>query len=679
MTDSLSNDQLDEVLANYVLSEEAGEPVSRDDLLKQHPHFVDELNAFFAGRDQFKRLASPLSPGAARRNDLTATVRYFGDYELLEEVAQGGMGVVYKARQTSLNRIVAVKMILAGHLATDADVQRFASEAETAASLKHKAIVPIHEVGQQNGQHYFSMDFIDGRNLAEVIRTAPPSPEEAARIVKAIAEAVDYAHSEGIIHRDIKPSNILIDDSGQVHITDFGLALRVEVDRDLTRTGQVLGTPSYMPPEQARGKRDLVGPASDIYSLGAVLYDLLAGRPPFRGESAADTIRQLIDAEPLSPGQLNRDTPRDLETICLKCLAKEPHKRYGTAALLADDLARYLADEPILARRVNSVERAWRWCRREPRMAILFATLATLVAFIATIGPIIAAQQIRLRHEAEYLLGEKAELLDEKACLIDKLQTSIADQERVAAEALQQAELATRRAFNVQLRRTQQVWWSDPRQAEELLGDRLRCPPELRDFTWHLFDSLIDREPKTIAVPLGNHPRLALSSRGELLASVNDTNIQIWRTTTLSEYALIRGDFRDVWSVEFSPSGEWLAFGDNKDVVVWDVANRREFKRLSGHANKVSCVGFSDGGTLLASGGSGEVRIWNSAKGWNSTRLTGHEHRIYDVTFSPTETVLASASHDQTIRLWDTATGLQKTVLNEQPKDAFVALQRQRF
>ncbi|MHC4406797.1 MAG: serine/threonine-protein kinase, partial [Planctomycetota bacterium] len=237
--------KLDEIIAEYIFAEEAGESVSREELLEQHPDLSDELKEFFADRDRFKRLASPLSPEASRHNDLPATVRYFGDYELLEEVAQGGMGVVYKARQTSLNRIVAVKMILAGHLASDDDVKRFTDEAETAASLRHKAIVPIHEVGQQEGQHYFSMDYIEGKNLAELIRTDPPSPSEAARIVKAVAEAVDYAHQEGIVHRDIKPSNILIDETGQVHVTDFGLAMRVEGDHELTRTGQVLGTPSY--------------------------------------------------------------------------------------------------------------------------------------------------------------------------------------------------------------------------------------------------------------------------------------------------------------------------------------------------------------------------------------------------------------------------------------------------
>jgi serine/threonine protein kinase len=400
--------ELDEIIAEFIFADEAGEPVSRDGLLAKHPEYAIQLDQFFADRDQFKRLASPLSPEAARRNDLPTTVRYFGDYELLEEIAQGGMGVVYKARQQSLNRIVAVKMVLAGHLACDQDIKRFEEEARTAATLKHRSIVPIHEVGRQHGQHYFSMDYIDGRNLAEVIRTEPPSPDQAARIIKDIAEAVDYAHGEGIVHRDIKPSNILIDQSGGVRITDFGLALRVEDKSGLTQTGQILGTPSYMPPEQALGKRDVIGPAADIYAMGAILYEMLTGRPPFRGESASDTIRQLLDTEPLSPAELDSRTPRDLETICLKCLEKDTHQRYGTAALMADDLSRFLADQPIFARPVSSTHRFLRWCRRERKVASLTAVIALLLVIGTAVSTYFAVQADR-RANAEALARQLLE------------------------------------------------------------------------------------------------------------------------------------------------------------------------------------------------------------------------------------------------------------------------------
>ena len=389
---SSASTELDEIIAEYIFAEEAGELVSRDELLATYPDYAGQLQQFFTDRDQFRRLASPLSPEAARRNDLPASVRYFGDYELLDEIAQGGMGVVYKARQKTLNRIVAVKMVLAGHLASDQDIKRFEEEAKTAATLKHRSIVPIHEVGRNHGQHYFSMDFVDGPNLAEVIRTDPPSPKKAARIIQEVAEAVNYAHQEGIVHRDIKPSNILIDPSGDVQITDFGLALRVGDGSQLTQSGQILGTPAYMPPEQALGKRDLVGPASDIYAMGAVLFEMLTGRPPFRGESASDTIRQLLDTEPLAPRQLNTKTPRDLETICLKCLDKQPHQRYGTAALLADDLSRFLANKPIHARPVGRLERVARWARREPKVAMLTMTAAFLLVAGAIVSTLLAIE-----------------------------------------------------------------------------------------------------------------------------------------------------------------------------------------------------------------------------------------------------------------------------------------------
>lgn len=299
----------------------------------------------------------------------------FGDYELLEEIARGGMGIVFKARQKLLNRPVALKMILSGQIASQEEVLRFNAEASAAANLDHPGIVPIFEIGQHEGQHYFSMAFVEGMSLGDKIAARPLAAKQAARYAQQIAEAVHYAHTKGIIHRDLKPRNVLIDQDDQPKITDFGLAKRLEGDSDLTATGQVLGTPSYMPPEQAMGKLDWIGPRSDVYSIGATLYCLLTGRPPFQAASTMETLHQVVDSEPVAPRLLNPAIPKDLETICLKCLRKEPADRYASASDLAEELHRFLNGEPIKARPIGRLEAAWRWCKRKPLVAGMAATL----------------------------------------------------------------------------------------------------------------------------------------------------------------------------------------------------------------------------------------------------------------------------------------------------------------
>ncbi len=311
-------------------------------------------------------------------------VRYFGDYELLDEIARGGMGVVFKARQVSLNRTVALKMILAGKFANDAEVKRFRTEAEAAAKLQHPNIVAIHEVGEHDGRHYFSMDFVDGTTLADLVKRGPLSAGDAAHHVQTIAGALAYAHRQGILHRDLKPSNVLVDREGRPRVTDFGLAKILHADSSLTHTGDVMGSPAYMAPEQAQGRQAAVGAASDVYSLGAVLYHLLTGRPPFSGATAVDTLRQVLDEEPVPPARLNAKVPSDLETICLKCLRKEASQRYGSARELAEELGRFLNYEPILARPASGLRRTWSWAQKNPWVfAAAFAALLLVMAGVA--------------------------------------------------------------------------------------------------------------------------------------------------------------------------------------------------------------------------------------------------------------------------------------------------------
>jgi eukaryotic-like serine/threonine-protein kinase len=355
--------------------------------------------------------AGRFKTGAMRATDAMAPLGRFGGYELLEEIARGGMGIVYKARQTKANRTVALKMILAGQLASAADVKRFETEASAAATLDHPNIVPIFEVGEHEGQHFFSMGFVEGQSLSDVLRDGPLAPKEAARLMRLVADAVEYAHARGIVHRDLKPQNILLSRDGAPRVADFGLAKQLSGTSELTATGQILGTPNFMSPEQARGQSDAVGPLSDVYSLGAVLYCLLTGRPPFQAANVIETLRQVATQEPASPRLLNPAVDRDLETITLKCLQKEPANRYANARELADDLDNFLARRPILARPVGAAERIWRWCHRNPLAASLYTAVAMLLIVGGAGGATLAVIANRNARRAD----ENAARADENA------------------------------------------------------------------------------------------------------------------------------------------------------------------------------------------------------------------------------------------------------------------------
>jgi TolB-like protein len=324
-------------------------------------------------------LAPNESPDFALEEDC-ALLREFGNYQLLEEIGRGGQGVVFRARQMDLNRLVALKVIGPGQWATAAHLRRFRREAEAAARLNHPGVVPIYEVGEHGGSCYFSMKLIEGGPLDEFVRRKPLAIRPAVTLVAKIARILQHAHEHGILHRDVKPKNVLLDAAGEPRLTDFGLARLMETESTVTRTLEVMGTPSYMAPEQAAGRNAAIGPATDIYGIGAVLYQLLTGHPPFAGGTTYETIRLLLETEPRNPRLWNRRIDRDLSTICLKCLEKDPARRYSSAGALADDLEHWLQHEPIAARRSGFVRRSGKWTRRNPTLAVLALALVALVA-----------------------------------------------------------------------------------------------------------------------------------------------------------------------------------------------------------------------------------------------------------------------------------------------------------
>jgi serine/threonine-protein kinase len=354
--DAARDELLATVLAELTDRAQGGDEVDIDAACRQHAEIADELRLLWGAvmvADAAGSHASDRTGDSARRHAsdvLHSLPCRFGDFELLEEIGRGGMGVVFRARQISLDRETAVKMILRGELASPDDRQRFRSEAEAAARLDHPGIVPVYNVGEHDGRPFFNMKYVAGRTLAQILAEGPMPPREAARILSAVARAIHFAHRQGVLHRDLKPSNILIDEAGNPHVTDFGLAKKTSGAASLTRTGAVLGTPAYMAPEQAAGARGKLGPAGDVYSLGSILYHMLTGRQPFQAASPVDVLLMVLEQDPVPPRVINPSAHRDLEMIALKCLQKPPELRYDSAEALADDLDAFLNDEPISAR-----------------------------------------------------------------------------------------------------------------------------------------------------------------------------------------------------------------------------------------------------------------------------------------------------------------------------------------
>src|SRR6516225_1468484 len=410
-----------------LIREELGDRPDPGDYARAFPEFADRLRMQMEvhealSTDDLGGLESTWRPARGFTDD-ARVVPVVPGYELLGEIGRGGMGVVYRARQLKPNRLVALKMILEGQLATRHDVLRFENEAEAVAELDHPNVVPILEVGQSERLHYFTMPLLTGGSLAEAQPRLAADLRAVARLLIEIAGAVHNAHQRGILHRDLKPANILLDESGRPHVTDFGLAKRAQKGTGLTQRGAVLGSPGYMAPEQASGDPAAVTTATDVYGLGAILYALLTGRAPFEGRSFHETIVRLRTEPPEPPSRVNRNVPAPLELICLKCLEKEPARRYASAAALAEDLRRWLAGEPIAARPSGSFERVWRWCRRNPALAaanIAAAVVTTVLAIGSTIAAWIYRDQrneLRYQNEKTEVSLRRAERAENKARL----------------------------------------------------------------------------------------------------------------------------------------------------------------------------------------------------------------------------------------------------------------------
>jgi len=395
-----------------------GQAPDRDGLLRAHPELAGAFDcmealdsiAIAAGRvgeeaTVIFRADEDRDTGAEGPPSTLPSGTRFGKYELLEEIGRGGMGVVFKARQTDLDRLVAIKMIRASLIASTEDVARFQAEARAAASLSHPNIVAVHEIDQVRGPHFFAMQYLAGPSLADLAGSHPLPAERAARLLAAVARAVAHLHAHGIVHRDLKPSNILLDDKEQPIVTDFGLVKLIEGGTRLTATDAIVGTPSYMSPEQAGGPNSLVGPRSDVYGLGAVLYALLTSRPPFAEATALDTLAQVLESEPPAPSRFNPDIPPALEAICLKCLEKSPRERYQSASALADDLERFLRGEDVEARSPALPQRLRRWLRREPALVLRLLALGTS-AVIAQVRYLLTPDASPgLHHEVLGVLG----------------------------------------------------------------------------------------------------------------------------------------------------------------------------------------------------------------------------------------------------------------------------------
>jgi WD40 repeat protein len=631
--------------------------------------------------------------------------RSFGDYEVRNEIARGGMGVVFRARQVSLNREVALKMILSAQLANELERRRFQGEAEAAASLDHPHIVPIYDIGEHEGHCFYSMRLIEGPSLVSEIDRFKGNPQAAAQLTATLARAVHYAHQRGLLHRDLKPGNVLLDQDGQPYITDFGLAKRVGRGTELTISGTVMGTPSYMAPEQAMGKTSQLTTAADIYSLGAILYHLLTGHPPFATDTPFETLQQVVEKEPTKPRLLNRLVDRDLDTICLKCLEKQPFRRYGSAEALAEDLERWLAMEPILARPASMTWRLTRWVQRKPALAAS-VVLIHVVAGLGFAGIVLqwrraekaeqaAVEKLRdsflAQAQARRLSGQAGrrfkslEVLARAAAIRPSLALR---NEAIACLPLVDLNLAKKWEFKI----NQQRAFFDPaiqrfavadetgnisvRQiADDLEITRLPAPPGVNGAPEVQFSAngvylraTYDKAISRVYRLASRQEILSIDSRQVEFSPDGEHLLAIEPAGGLSLYDLPTGKKLRTWAPDGSfywpawdPSGRKVAatvLPAKTTVVVFDLATGQELARLR-HGRMIHGFKWHPAGRYLAAAENSQsaITIWDSETKTVVKRLDERQSSPVSLAFSHDGSLLASGGWDGKVTLWNFRTG----------------------